>query len=351
MSEDINQNREDHNKNKQSEKTRTRNAEQVEKSEIPHFFPTFRMKRSLYPIPIIITMLGAGILAYISYIFSNITGIQMEGGYFPEEEFGLLGGILDGLIFTGTAIISAFIIVIIVKKKGVNALKYIFGFSLLSIGILETIYFTQTILFLLFNSLPEFPNIQLVYELTNYLMIGVIVVFNIFMMYKYFTTESVLVKNFVVIYIGLITGALLVIFMPLWSTIIILIGISIYDLFAVLYKHGPIKQMIELISEEEKSVEQEIKMGEKEYDTSKIELGIGDLVFYSLLTSTTLFIENLYFLENIIITVLSGLAIIIGAAITIQNLKKNKILPGLPISIFLGLGTMLISWTIFAFVI
>jgi len=349
MSEDINQNRDNLNKNKQSEKARTRNAEQVEKSEIPHFFPTFRMKRSLYPIPIIITMLGAGILAYLTYI---VAGIQIEGGYFSEADYGLAAGLLNGIIFTAIAIISAFIIVIIVKKKGVNALKYIFGGSLLLIGILETIFFGEIILFLLFNSIPPFLYIQLAYDITYYVMIGIIVIFNIYMMYKYFSTESISVKNFIVIYIGLITGALMGIVMPPWTSIAILVGISLYDLFAVLNKHGPIKQMIDLISEEDnEEVEEKVKQGELEYDTSSLELGIGDLVFYSMLTSTALVIENLFFLENIIMTVLSGLAIIIGAAITIQNLKKNKILPGLPISIFMGLGTMLISWIIFAFVI
>jgi presenilin-like A22 family membrane protease len=160
------------------------------------------------------------------------------------------------------------------------------------------------------------------------------------------------VKNFIVIYIGLITGALMGIVMPPWTSIAILVGISLYDLFAVLNKHGPIKQMIDLISEDDnEGVEEKVKKGELEYDTSSLELGIGDLVFYSMLTSSALVIENLFFLENIIMTVSSGLAIIIGAAITIQNLKKNKILPGLPISIFMGLGTLLISWTIFAFVI
>ncbi|TFG01029.1 MAG: hypothetical protein EU541_00635 [Promethearchaeota archaeon] len=330
---------------------RNENREKVDKEAIPHFFPTFRMKRTLYPIPIIITMLGAGILAYLSYI---VAGIQIEGGYFSEAEFGFIAALLNGLIFTGIAVGSAFLIVIIVKKKGVNALKYIFGISLLLIGILETIFFGEIILFLFFNSIPEFPTIQLTYNISYYIMIALIVIFNIYMIYRYFTTVSIIIKNFIVIYIGLITGALMGIVMPPWTTIAILVGISLYDIYAVLHKHGPIKQMIDLITENEEEddqIEERIKSGEVEYDTSSLELGIGDLVFYSMLTSTALVIKNLFFLENLIITLLSGVAIIIGAAITIHNLKKNKILPGLPISIFLGLATMLISWAIFAFIL
>jgi len=161
-------------------------------------------------------------------------------------------------------------------------------------------------------------------------------------MYKYFTTENLFIKNFIILYVGLLTGALLGIMMPLWTTIAILIGISLWDIFAVLYKKGPIKQMIDLASDiSDEEIEEKIKSGEVEYDTSKLELGIGDLVFYSMLTSATLIIT-----ENLLILILTALAIIIGTGITIQGLKRNKILPGLPISIFLGLGTFLISWAL-----
>jgi hypothetical protein len=42
--------------------------------------------------------------------------------------------------------------------------------------------------------------------------------------------------------------------------------------------------------------------------------------------------------------ILTTFAIIIGTGITISGLRRNKVLPGLPISIFLGIGTMLLSW-------
>ena len=61
-----------------------------------------------------------------------------------------------------------------------------------------------------------------------------------------------------------------------------------------------------------------------------------------MLTSSALVQTN-----NVIIMVLTSIAIIIGTGITIMGLKRNKILPGLPISIFLGIGIMLFSWYIF----
>jgi len=166
------------------------------------------------------------------------------------------------------------------------------------------------------------------------------------MLYLYFTSKSIKIKNFIVLYIGLLIGASMGVLMPLWTTLAILIGISCWDIFAVLYKHGPIKQLIDIASNPEEDVvlseqelQQKIKTGEYEYDTSKLEIGIGDLAFYSMLTSSALVQTN-----NLIIMILTAFATIVGTGITIAGLKRNKILPGLPISIFLGIGTMLLSW-------
>jgi len=166
------------------------------------------------------------------------------------------------------------------------------------------------------------------------------------MIYSYFTSKSLKTKNFIILYIGLLIGASMGVFMPLWTTLSILIGISCWDIFAVLYKHGPIKQLIEIMSKSEEddavsdeTLKEKIKSGEYTYDTSKLEIGIGDLAFYSMLTSSALVRTN-----NLIVMILTSIAILIGTGITISALKRNKILPGLPISIFLGIGTMLLSW-------
>jgi len=309
----------------------------VKKDFIPHFFPTYTTKRKLYPIPIIIVVIIAGILAYLTYIE---VGIQIDGGYFSESEMGLLGGILNGLIYTAIAGISAFIIIFVIKKKGIGVLMYIFGFSFALIGFFQTWFFGQIIIFLAFNTIPR------LFYLFYYELIFFTGVFTIFMIYRYFTSKSMKTKNFIVLYIGLLIGASMGVLMPLWTTLAILIGISCWDIFAVLYKRGPIKQLIDIASQPaeeevltEETLKQKIETGEYEYDTSKLEIGIGDLAFYSMLTSSALVQTN-----NLIVMILTALATIIGTGITISGLKRNKLLPGLPISIFLGIGTMMLSW-------
>ncbi len=313
----------------------------VDKDFIPQFFPTFRITHKLYPIPIIITVISAGILAYITYV---LAGIQIEGGYVSEAEYGPAAALWNGIIFTALAGFSSFIIIFLVKKKGIDVLKYIFGASFGFIGFFLTIFFGEIILYLIFYNF--FYDYGLQYMISIYILYIGSAIFTVLMIYRYLTTKSFIVKNCIVLYIGLLIGAMMGTVMPLWTTVAILIGISCWDIFAVKHKRGPIKEMIDIASEgtteeslSEEEVNAKIESGEIEYDTSKLEIGIGDLAFYSMLTSCALIQTS-----NVVVMILTALAIIIGTGITISGLRRNKILPGLPISIFLGLGTMLLSW-------
>ena len=327
----------DHLESKESEQI-------IEKDFVPHFFPTYRIKQKFYPIPIIIAVVCAGFLTYATIV---LAGVEIEGGYISEKEFGAAGGILNGLIFTIVAAISSFIIILIVKKKGINVLKYVFSISFGFLGFFLTWFFAEILIYLIF---VQFPESELVYNsymfLINYILPAGGFIFTFILLYEYLTSRSIRVKNFTVLYIGTLTGALLGAIMPLWTTLAILIGISLWDIFAVKSKRGPIKEMIDIASINsqnnilsEKELKAKFETGEVEYDTSKLEIGIGDLAFYSMLTSSALI-----FSQNLIVTILTAVAIIIGTGITITGLKRNKILPGLPISIFLGLGTMILSW-------
>jgi len=321
----------------------TPEPEIVKKEFVPNFFPTYRISRRFYPLPIIIVIFCAGFLAYVTYV---LAGVQIEGGYVSEEEHGIAAGLINGLIFVGIAAISSFIIIFLVKKGGIDVLKYIFGFSFGLLGFILTLFFGGIIIFLLFLYLPEIFITS--YIISSYILLFGTGVFTIFIIYRYFTTKSILTKNLIILYISLLTGAFFGILMPLWTTLAILIGISLWDIFAVKSKRGPIKEMIDIASQNslsddltEEELQEKIDSGEMIYDTSKLEIGIGDLAFYSMLTSAALIITG-----SLIVMILTTIAIMIGTGITIQGLKKNKILPGLPISIFLGISTMLLSWYI-----
>ncbi|MFX0031589.1 MAG: hypothetical protein ACFE8E_14050 [Candidatus Hodarchaeota archaeon] len=324
--------------------------EVIEKDFVPHFLPTYRISSKFYPLPIIAVVIIAGVLSYLTYVIAEI---QIDGGYIPEAEFGALAGILNGIIFTTLAAVSAFIIIYFVKKRGIEILKYIFGGSLAFLGFFLSLFFLSIIIDIIFSLIPESEVLDLVYFAIGYITLPIFTgVFTILIIYKYFTSKSIQTKNIIVLYMGLLIGAAMGVFMPLWTTLAILIGISIWDMFAVLYKKGPIKEMIDIASKgndfepaTNQEIQEKIKRGEAEYDTSKLEIGIGDLAFYSMLTSSALIQSN-----NIIVMILTAIAILVGTGITIMGLKRNKVLPGLPISIFLGIAAMLVSWYVISII-
>jgi len=323
----------------------------IEKDFVPHFLPTYRVKSSLYPLPIIIAVIVAGILAYLTFY---VAGVQVEESYFPEEELGGLAVVLNGVVFTVIAAISAFIMIFLIRRIGVGVIKYIFGLSFGFVSFFITLMFLDVITFLIFVQFPETtPVIKLYYLFTDIYIPALTGVSVFLLIYNYFTSKSIKTKNFIVLYISFLVSASMSIILPFWSTIAVLIGISLWDIFAVLYKRGPIKAMIDIVSTNDDEsdasnadVEEKIKSGEGVYDTSKLEIGIGDLAFYSLLTSSVLLFTN-----NIIVVIFTTVAILIGTGITISGLKRNKILPGLPISIFLGIGTFAIYQLIVTFFI
>jgi hypothetical protein len=324
---------------------KSESQEIVEKDFIPHFFPTYRVSRKLYPLPIILVVIFAGFLAYATYF---IAGIQIEGGYVSESEYGFTAGLINGIIFTAMAAVSSFVIIFLVKKKGIEILKYIFGVTFGFLVFFTTLFFGQILLFLVFYNLLETDLVVIWYEIGSYLLLFGTIALSFIIIFAYFRTITQTIKNIIILYISLLMGALLGIMFPLWTTLAVLIGISCWDIFAVKSKRGPIKEMIDIASSNsdindmtEEELEKKLESGDIMFDTSKLEIGIGDLVFYSMLTSSALIITG-----YLIVMILTAISIIIGTGITIQGLKKNKILPGLPISIFLGIGTMLLSWYI-----
>lgn len=353
-SEDDHYTKEDREKFLETQAERDSHKEIIDKDFIPNFFPTYRINRKFYPLPIMITVACAGLLAYLTYVVAGVDYI--EGGYVSEDEFGAAAGLINGIIFTGMAVLSAFIMIYFVKKKGIEVLKYIFGASFGFISFVLTVFFGGIIIYLGFLNLERTYGVaQIITEsylwsVNVFLPIGA-AIFTFVILYYYFTSMTYFTKNFIVTYIGLLIGAMMGVVMPLWSALAILIGISCWDIFAVKSKRGPIKEMIDIASAssgEEQLTDAELKekidAGEMVYDTAKLEIGIGDLAFYSMLTSIAIIQTG-----SILVMILTAISIIVGTGITISGLKRNKILPGLPISIFLGIATMLISWSVVIF--
>lgn len=89
------------------------------------------------------------------------------------------------------------------------------------------------------------------------------------------------------------------------------------------------------------------------YDTKEWSLGLGDLVFYSMFCAAgvryiSLMLPYYQFYSSVLGTffpwlmfLILSLAVLLGFVLSLRMLERTSLLPGLPMSIFLGLGTFL----------
>lgn len=182
------------------------------------------------------------------------------------------------------------------------------------------------------------------------------------------------VRNGLLITFGAGLGAFLGLHFPLWSTLLVLIALSLYDIYAVF--RGPIRGILEESDKQSQIIQQRLNEQRNEtdspqrinienqepitarnldkntnevitteqteyvsyslipglpvYQSESITIGLGDFAFYSLLIGHSA-------MYGIIPLFLATIGILTGAYITFRFLERRKALPGLPISIFLGI--------------
>ncbi len=298
-------------------------TEDLDPAQPSSFLPVYRIQMKFHTLPLLGAIIVSGVIAWY---LSSIVGFETV---IPEENAGQ--GLINGLIYTAFAVVSSIIIFILVKKKGQNVLKIIMTIAFM---------FLTFTLFLFFGSLIV-PILQ-TSALAYYLYMGFCVIISLVLTYLYFSGKlSKFPRNIYVISIGTLIGAFMGIAMPLWTTIVLLIGVSIWDFISV--KRGPIKGIMEIMGQVESNAVRNLT--KEDFDQAEIQIGIGDIAFYSMLTSGCLIATNtpilpgiqLTMLGSIIVTIFTATGILIGAFITIRALRKNAILPGLPLSIFIGL--------------
>jgi len=114
--------------------------------------------------------------------------------------------------------------------------------------------------------------------------------------------------------------------MPLWTSLVIIVGISLYDIVAV-YK-GPLGRLAQLDL---------ITLRGLVVDFMDVFLGLGDIVFYSMLIAFS------YSHLTLLAAVAASAGILLGFTITLLAIKKGGPAPGLPASLIIGLSLALLT--------
>jgi presenilin-like A22 family membrane protease len=259
----------------------------------------------IYLVPILASMLFGLACAYL------IAPQQSEAipvTPIPETTPGAPFG--NAIYFVVLIAISATMFYFLLKRKSKNIIKGLIIVALTAASLLLSVVYLSAIL-------AFFPIIDNLWVLIA-LSIIVAVLFDL-SIFRFGSTA----RNVAVVAIGGALGIFFGFSIPLYSAVIILVFLAVYDVFAV-YK-GPMGKIAASGLDQLQGLS---------FSFKDIQMGLGDLVFYSMLMGVVFF----NFTPNFLPTVMAIVGILAGSIVTLFALEKKGLFPGLPFPIMLGLA-------------
>lgn len=228
----------------------------------------------------------------------------------PENTPGAPLG--NALYFVILIAISATVFYILIKRRSKRIIKGLIIVALTTASLLLSLVYLSALF-------TYFPSV-------DFLVIPLSIVITILFDIAIFRLGNI-PRNAAVIGIGGALGIFFGFSIPLWSAVLILAFLAIYDVFAV-YR-GPVGRIAASGLDQLQGLS---------YSFKDIQMGLGDLVFYSMLMGSMFF----SFSPSLLPCVASIVGIMVGSIITFFILERRGIFPGLPFPIMLGLAAGLI---------
>jgi presenilin-like A22 family membrane protease len=230
---------------------------------------------------------------------------------FPEG----LGSFGNGLYFVILAGIGATLLYLLVKRKRLRLISLITGFAL-----------TVAVLMLsIFYMFAAFSLLAVPFTTALILTLGVSACVTVLADFAIFKTQGK-ISSMVILLLGGALGAFLGISIPTPSAVLILAFLAVYDIFAV-YR-GPVGKIAHSGLEQLRGLS---------FSFRDVQMGLGDLTFYSMLTGLVLATAGPVFCGASVIGVL------VGVFLVFKMLEKRGMFPGLPFPVLLGLLPLIIS--------
>ena len=223
----------------------------------------------------------------------------------------------NALYFVVIVAISAAVFYLLIKRRSKKIIKGLIVVAMTTAALLLSLVYLNAIL----NYFPSLDTLLVLILLS----VAITVLFD-FAMFRLGSIP----RNAAVVGVGGALGIFFGFAIPLWSAVLILVFLAAYDVFAV-YR-GPVGK----IAQSSGGMDQ---LQGLSFAFKDIEMGLGDLVFYSMLTGAMFF----SFLPSILPCLMSIVGILAGSIITFFMLSRKGIFPGLPFPIMLGLAGGLIT--------
>ena len=257
----------------------------------------------IYLLPILGSLLFGLVCAYV---LAPVPSESVPVTPIPEEIPGAQWG--NALYFVVLIALAATLFYILLKRRSKRIIKGLIVVALTTASLLLSLVYLSA----LFAYAPSW----------DFLVIPLSIALTVFFDFVIFRLGRV-PRDVIVVCLGGALGIFFGKFIPLWSAVLILVFLAIYDIFAV-YK-GPVGKIAESGLDQLQGLS---------FSFKDIQMGLGDLVFYSMLSGIMFF----SFLPNVIPTIAAVIGILVGSIITLFMLEKKGMFPGLPFPILLGLA-------------
>jgi hypothetical protein len=251
--------------------------------------------------PVVASLIIGFLFAYLISVsqvsFPSVTPL-------PESGFG---PVVNALIFVVLTGFGASMIYLFVKRKMKNLIRLLVGFAITVV----TFFLSYVYLWLLF-SLINVAEVGLLAFVIAVLATAIVDV-------ELFVSQNIF-GEMVILALGGALGTFLGAAIPTITTVLILLFLAAYDVIAVF--RGPVGKIASEGSDYLRGLS---------FSFREIQMGLGDLTFYSMLAAHALIFFGLW-------SSVSGMAgVLIGSFLSFKMLEKKGMFPGLPFSIILGL--------------
>lgn len=244
-------------------------------------------------------------------VYSSI--VSSTGPSYAPAGTSPLGSVFNAVLLVGFAFVLTLLLVWLLKKRMVLSFKVLIFGSVAFSAFVLTLVTADVFAVVYFPPSFELP-----------IALGVPSLVVALIAYIIFVKNIPWLGTVLLAFVGAEVGSFFAETLSPWTALALPIAFSVYDIYAVF--RGPLKALIGT-NPGVALVGMSIKAGE-------FTLGLGDIVFYTMLPSLALF--QFYPRLGIMPAALTIVAIDIGMVITLYLLSRRRLLPGLPIPMMLG---------------
>lgn len=259
-------------------------------------------------LPEVATLVLAGVLSVV-VISSQIEVETLTA--FPETP---TGATLNTVIYVATMAVVATLMYLLIKYGLERVFRLVLKFAVVLVSFALVNWYSNA--FLTLAEIPSGPS--------DAISIFATIILTALLSYIINRMSGAL-QIVAVTALGAMIGTFLGASIPTMTAAVLMLGLSIYDVLAVF--RGPIKKIAERTELE--------NLSGATFTYRDLTVGLGDIVFYSMLASHAMFsFGHIAYLTT-------SLGVMGGTFLGFKMLEKREMFPGLPLSLITGLAFML----------